>query len=118
MNTQLHIDFDLVHRFENNEESQAQLDKYRDVFSHECWNVLKRMLKGEVITMKSGINSGISDIRRRAKDLIDHYGIPVQRDYLVDEDGEKLRIKGYYIRQSDIPGVMMKIVDGLCFSKK
>jgi len=117
MNTQLHIDFDPVHRIENNPESQAQLDKYRDIFTQECWNVLKRMLKGEVITMKSGINSGISDIRRRAKDLIDHYGIPVQRDYLIGEDGEKLRIKGYYIRQSDIPGVMMKIVEGLYFKK-
>jgi hypothetical protein len=116
MNTQLHIDFDPVHRIENNPESQAQLDKHRDVFTRECWQVLKRMLQGEEITMKSGINSGISDIRRRAKDLIDYYNVPVRCEF-IDEDGVKLRYKKYYISKDDIPGVMMKIVEGLYFKK-
>lgn len=111
---QLSINFDPVHRYENNPESQAMLDAHRDVFTRECWVVLKRMLEGEVITMKSAINSGISDIRRRSKDLIDDYKIPVQREF-IEVDGVKTRRKKYYIKPVDIPIVMMKIINGLVF---
>jgi len=90
----------MIHLRENNPESQQQLELRRSDFSEQCWEVLTRMLNGEKLSSKSAINSGIGDIRRRAKDLIDHMGIPVRREW-ANDNGVRLPYKWYYIEEED-----------------
>jgi hypothetical protein len=90
----------LIHQHENNAASQAQLELRRDDFNEQCWEVLTRMLNGEKLSSKSAINTGIGDIRRRAKDLIDHKGIPVRREWAT-ENGVRQPYKWYYIEADD-----------------
>lgn len=108
---QLAIVWNPVHTQENNSASQANLNFRREDFNEQCWVVLKRMLDGEKITMKTGLDSGIGDIRRRAKDLIDGKGIPVQRDWAEDEKGKKLKHKWYYIKPEDRLTVAKRIIN-------
>lgn len=102
--------FNTVHNRENNPDSQAHLELKREDFNEQCWTVLKRMLSGEKITNKDGVNTGISDIRRRAKDLIDHKGIPVKREWAV-VNGVKQDYKWYYISEEDRLKVANRIID-------
>lgn len=106
MNKQLTIDF--VHELENNPDSQRHLELKREDFNAQCWVVLKRMLNGEKLTYLTSINSGIGDIRRRAKDLIDSKGIPVKREWAV-VDGVKQDYKWYYISPEDRENIMRMI---------
>jgi hypothetical protein len=109
---QLTLTLDPVHRSENNEESQRVLNLRREDFNTQCWEVLKRMLDGEKLSSLSAINTGIGDIRRRAKDLIDGYGIPVKREWAV-VDGKRQDHKEYYIAPNDRPAVMRRIIHEL-----
>ncbi len=113
---QLAITFESVHTKENNAASQAVLDERREDFNAQCWACLKRMLKGERLSYLTAINTGIGDIRRRAKDLIDHKGIPVKREWAVI-DGKRQDYKEYYIDANDIPVVTAKIVGQLVIIK-
>lgn len=109
---QLTFTLDTVHRAENNPESQRVLNLRREDFNAQCWEALKRMLGGERLTNKIAVNTGIGDIRRRAKDLIDGYGIPVRREW-AEENGKKLDYKVYYIAVADRPAVMRRIIGEL-----
>jgi hypothetical protein len=110
MKQQLAFDFNAVHQFENNSNNQSHLEMKREDFNEQCWTVLKRMLEGERLSYLTAINTGIGDIRRRAKDLIDSYGIPVKREWDV-KDGEKQDYKVYYIAPEDRESVMKRIID-------
>lgn len=89
MNTpQLQIDFNspvdfsapLVHH-ENNPESQAQFNDNIDHFTNQCKIVYKAFMRGErLTTTKALVEYGIGDLRRRVKDLIDNYGVSVQKE--------------------------------------
>lgn len=107
---QLNIDFNAVHVRENNPDSEAYLELRREDFNAQCWIALKRMLDGEKLTMLGCITTGISDIHRRAKDLIDKYGIPVKREW-AELNGEQQKHKWYYIEDSDREAVMRRIID-------
>jgi hypothetical protein len=107
---QLQLTFSPVHDRENNPTSQAHLELKREDFNEQCWIVLKRMLDGEKLSYLTAINSGIGDIRRRAKDLIDGKGIPVKREWAVI-DGVKQDYKWYYIAEADRLAVMRRIID-------
>ena len=107
---QISIDFNVTHQFENNRESQQKLDIRREDFNLQCWQVLMRMLAGERITMKSGLDTGIGDIRRRAKDLIDGFKIQVKREWAV-VDGEKQKYKWYYIDDADKQSIINRIIN-------
>ena len=111
-NTSLTLPFQVVHDLENNPASQLHLDQYRDRFNAQCWDVLTRMLNGERLSSKSAINTGIGDIRRRAKDLIDNYGIPVQRRW-AEIKGVKQHYKEYYIEVADKQAAMLKIINSI-----
>ncbi len=105
---QLNIDFNPVHHFENNSQSQEKLNLRREDFNDQCWLALKRMLDGDRITNK---DEQIGHIARRAKDLIDGFKIPVQREWALNEKGEKEKWKWYFIREEDRPKVMRRIID-------
>jgi hypothetical protein len=106
---QLQLDFNPVHTRENNPESQRVLDLRRDDFNEQCWLALTLMLNGEFITNK---DSRIGHMARRAKDLIDRYGIPVQREWAV-VDNVKQDYKWYYILPEDRFKVAKRIIDRL-----
>lgn len=108
---QLEMTFNSVHVRENNPDSQAHLDLKREDFNAQCWEVLKRMLDGEKLSYLTAINTGIGDIRRRAKDLIDGKGIPVKREWATDENGNRLDFKWYYIAKEDREQVMRRIIE-------
>ena len=80
--TQLEIDFraPLVHH-ENNPESQKIFDGNIDHFSNQCKIVYNAFKRGErLTTTKALVEYGIGDLRRRVKDLIDSYGVSVQKE--------------------------------------
>lgn len=58
-----------VHRHENNEESQKNLDKNRKKFSQKCQIVYDRLMAGEILTVLGAANDGISALPRRCLDL-------------------------------------------------
>jgi len=113
---QLNLSFNSVHPYENNPASQAVLNERREDFNEQCWLCLKRMLSGERLSYLTAINTGIGDIRRRAKDLIDHKGIPVKREWAYI-DGKRQDFKEYYIEEKDIPVVTAKILGQLVIIK-
>lgn len=85
---QLQIDFNqpvdftrpLVHN-ENNLESQKIFDENIEHFSEQCKIVYRAFKRGErLTTTKALLQYGIGDLRRRVKDLIDNYGVPVQKE--------------------------------------
>jgi len=85
---QLQIDFNttvdmsapLVHN-ENNFESQKIFDGNIEHFTKQCKIVYEAFLRGErLTTTKALLDYGIGDLRRRVKDLIDIYGVPVQKE--------------------------------------
>lgn len=112
--TLLQIDFEPVHKFENNLESQAHLEQHRHKFNEQCFKVLKLMLAGEKLTNLSALTThGIGDIRRRAKDLIDGFGIPVRREWAKTSGNQSLGYKEFYIAEEDRPQVMQLLIDKL-----
>ena len=60
--------------------------------------------------MLTAVQTGIGDIRRRAKDLIDYHQIPICREWAT-VDGITQRYKCYYIHDEDIPVVAGRITD-------
>lgn len=101
------IDFNPVHRRENNAESEAHLQQNRGAFNAQCLTVLKRLAAGEQLSMKEAINSGIGDLRRRVKDLKDHYQIPIQAVWVNSKEG---RYKLYSIAPEHRAAALLKIM--------
>ncbi len=83
----------------------------REKLDKQCREIVKRMLRGERLTMRSAIEAGIGDIRRRAKDLIDYHQIPVCRERAV-VDNVRCNYKWYYIHPDDRLDVAVSI-DGM-----
>lgn len=91
MDLQHQIDFTHPH---NNSESAVMFQQNKQHFSNQCQIVLGALRKGERLTTTTALlKYGIGDLRRRIKDLIDIYGIPVQADY---KQGS--RFKEYYLK--------------------
>ena len=81
MSGQLEINFAPVCRKENNPESQEHLEKNAVKFSNQCKRVYEAFKRGERLTTSEAlIKYGIGDLRRRVKDLKDHYGVPVKSE--------------------------------------
>ena len=95
MNPELKI----IHN-ENNIESQEHFDKNERRFSHQCEVLFEALLRGERLTFSSVVsNYSINAPRRRFKDLIDTYGIPVQKEW--KQSGET-KCKEYFLTQEFI----------------
>lgn len=100
MNDQLTLDFTkpLTHK-ENNRESQLHFESNVEHFSKQCKIVYIAMKSGErLTTAKALVKYGVGDLRRRVKDLIDNWGVPVQSDYHHDPEGNKTRYKEYFLK--------------------
>jgi hypothetical protein len=89
---QLEFDFEAYAHKENNKESQAHFNNNKILFSKQCGLVYNLLMNGEVLTTRKAlIDHNIGDLRRRVKDLIDIYKIPVQSRYV---EG---KFKEYYL---------------------
>jgi hypothetical protein len=97
MNTpQLQIDFTqpLVH-YENNPESQQHFERNIDHFTEQCKIVYRAFMRGERLTTTTALlKYGVGDLRRRVKDLIDIYGVHVDKETI------KGNYKEYFINQN------------------
>lgn len=97
---QLNLDFNPVHKRENNPISQAHLEEHREKFTRDCFEVLKQLINGTRLTYKYAIDTGLSgDIRARIRDLRKVYGIPVSDEWVESEGGR--RFKEYYMTPED-----------------
>lgn len=117
MNRKLKISFDVTHRFENNRESQTILDKRRDDFIGNCWEILKRLLKGEKLTVMQMMVAGVTcHLPRRILDLKEH-GIIIH-DRWVEMNGKVHHHKEWWMDFNEKERVMERLVTGLRFEKK
>lgn len=117
MGPQLTISFDVTHRHENNRESQKVLEQHRDDFSGDCWEILKRLLRGEKLTvLEMTIQRVTSHLPRRILDLKEQ-GITI-RDQWVEMNGRKHHHKEYFMDFNEVERVMGILVQGLSFQKK
>jgi len=97
---QLNLDFNPVHKWENNPISQAHLEEHRDKFTRDCFEVLKQLIAGTRLSYKYAIDTGLSgDIRARVRDLRKVYQIPVS-DVWVETEGGR-RFKEYFMTNED-----------------
>jgi hypothetical protein len=66
---------------ENKPENQRIFDQNKKALSNQCRIVYEAMKRGERLTTASAlINYSVGDLRRRIKDLIDIYNVPVKSD--------------------------------------
>lgn len=71
----------LVHRYENNDESQEHLDSRRAHFNQKCLAVLKMLQAGERLTVLGCANRGIASLPRRILDLKER-GVPINDEWV------------------------------------
>ena len=93
---QLTMNFDPVHKRENNSVSQAHLDVHRGDFTNDCFRVLCELVDGKRLSYKYAIDTGLSgDIRARIRDLRSVYHLPVSDKWITTEGGR--RFKEYFM---------------------
>lgn len=86
------------HGKENNAESMALYDANLDDFNKQCRKVYELLHQGRRLTVREALlKFNIGDLRRRVKDLIDMYGVPIKKDYAIDKYGTVTRFKVYYL---------------------
>ena len=117
MNPQLTISFDVAHRKENNRESQNILDQRRDDFSGDCWEILQRLMRGEVLTVKDMMIADVTcHLPRRILDLKEQ-GVNVN-DRWVEVNGKKHHHKEWWMDFNEKERIMERLIQGLRFEKK
>lgn len=96
---QLTISFE-VHRFENNPISQAHLDAHREHFGNDVYEVLRRLVAGERLSVREALNNGLSgDLRARMRDLRKIMQIPVSDEWVKTDSGRAYKV--YFMTESD-----------------
>ena len=78
---QLAIEFNQRHAPENNEESEMNYIANLDAINNNCRTILEQLLTGRKLTGIDCIKLGILEYRRRFKDLVDVYKIPIESEY-------------------------------------
>lgn len=97
---QLELDFSTLEHKENNFDSQRHFEENKERFTNQCRKVYQVLLKGErLTTTKALLEYGIGDLRRRIKDLKDQFEVPIQDEYVKDEEGKSTRYKEYFLPQ-------------------
>lgn len=96
---QLQMNFDTVHRRENNVLSQAHLEENAHLFNESCFTVLKALVDGfELTTDNAKALAGTRSLPRRIKDLRDGYGISITDEW-VTVNGKRSHIKWHMTEQ-------------------
>lgn len=75
------INFNQRHQSENNEESELNYIANLDAINNNCRTILEQLLTGRKLTGIDCAKLGILEYRRRFKDLVDVYGIPIESEY-------------------------------------
>lgn len=86
------LDLFVVHRLENNVESQMNLDENREHFSNKCRVVFDWLMGGKEITVLWAANNGVASLPRRIKDLKQKFMI---------SDRWRDGVKVYYMSNDD-----------------
>lgn len=72
-----------AHLYENNPESQETLEINRRSFEGQNRRLFELLMRGERLTFSDAfIKHGITDIRRRAKDLTDMMGVLISKEFI------------------------------------
>lgn len=97
----MQLSFDLtIHKSENNPISQAHLEHNRELFSDSCFEVLKALINGAILTTDNAKElAGTRSLPRRIKDLRDNLGIPITDEWVLIE-GRKSHLK-WHMTESD-----------------
>lgn len=73
------LDFSTLSHHENNIASQEHFEANKSKFSRQCKIVYEALLRGERLTTTQAlIEYRIGDLRRRIKDLKDHWNVPIE----------------------------------------
>lgn len=103
---QLNIEWNTVHRYENNISSQSVLEARREDFNKGCFKVFKRLMAGERLTTVGAGASGLSGhLPRRIGDLRGapfYFKIQMDWIYRTTPEGKKVKSHGeYFMSESD-----------------
>lgn len=100
------------HRYENNPESQKNLEENEQKFVGQCAIVLSLLRKGIVLSGYIAMTQyRIGHLPRRIKDLKDNGGIEIEDQFQTDSQGKVNRNKIWFIREaiSEATAVKYKI---------
>lgn len=75
------LDFNKRHETENNEENEKNYIANLKDINNNCRTILEQLLTGRKLTGIDCAKLGILEYRRRFKDLIDVYKIPIESEY-------------------------------------
>ena len=85
-----------IHAYENNQESQNNLDKNRKRFSKQCLIVLELLMRGVRLTTINAPSYGILSLPRRIADLREKNGIIVDEQWIKPANSS-VEIKEWFI---------------------
>jgi hypothetical protein len=111
---QLSINWDPTHKRENNSQSQANLQLRREDFNSDCWAVLNCLIRGQRLTTKGAMVSGLSGhLPRRIADLKEWFNISVSKEWTSKEvNGKRTRSHiEYYMTEQERTQTMKRIID-------
>ncbi len=94
----------VLHKVENNKESQKHLEENEIRFTEQCLKVLKLLVQGHRLTVKSAmVDYNINSLPRRIKDLKEN-GIVIS-DFWTGGTHMGNKVKEYYLEPSEIQRV-------------
>lgn len=92
----LKMEFQAVHKRENNPASEFHLEQFRKKFTHDCYEVLQLLVSGERLTVRGAVISGLSNsLPRRILDL-KKFGVKISDQW----QGKREYIE-YYMTSED-----------------
>lgn len=92
-----------LHNFENNRDSQSNLEENQQKFSNQCLLVMKLLNQGVRLTVANAIGYGINSLPRRIMDCRERNGITNIKDkWVTDADGKRL-YKEWFIEIPKLP---------------
>lgn len=107
---ELQLNFDTVHKKENNAASELHLEQHRKKFTRDCFEVLQRLVSGERLTVRNAVISGLSNsLPRRILDL-KKFGVSISDkwqgkheyiEYFMDAD-DKVKLAELLLSKMDI----------------
>jgi hypothetical protein len=99
MNFQL--DFDFTHTRENNPLSEAHLEQFKEKFSRDCFEILKRLVAGEELTVEIAVLSKLTNsLPRRIKDLRDKWQVKISDQWVLNNEGKRSHMK-WFMNEAD-----------------
>ena len=85
-----------THTRENNPISESHLEQFKEKFSKDCFEILKRLVAGESLTVEIAVVSKLTNsLPRRIKDLRDKCGVQISDEWLLDREGKRVCMRWF-----------------------